>query len=77
MFDSTRPATHSIKERLEDAADLLIDFATLGEYGLEPVGRTRRGCAGPAAPRARARERRAACNLLVEAGFRRAPAPAP
>jgi hypothetical protein len=23
--------------RLADAADLLIDFATLGEYGLEPV----------------------------------------
>lgn len=26
-----------IKERLLDAADLVIDFATLGEYGLEPV----------------------------------------
>lgn len=24
-------------ERLADAADLVIDFATLGEYGLEPV----------------------------------------
>jgi hypothetical protein len=23
--------------RLADAADLMIDFATLGEYGLEPV----------------------------------------
>jgi len=23
-----------------DAADLLIDFATLGEYGMEPVERT-------------------------------------
>ena len=34
MFDSktTLPA------RLTDAVDLLIDFATLGEYGLEPVG---------------------------------------
>jgi hypothetical protein len=26
----------SIRERLLDAADLAIDFATLGEYGLEP-----------------------------------------
>ena len=26
-----------MKERLLDAADLAIDFATLGEYGLEPV----------------------------------------
>jgi hypothetical protein len=26
-----------ISRRLADAADLLIDFATLGEYGLEPV----------------------------------------
>lgn len=25
-----------IRERLLDAADLVIDFATLGEYGLEP-----------------------------------------
>jgi len=25
-----------IRERLLDGADLLIDFATLGEYGLEP-----------------------------------------
>ena len=26
-----------IRERLLDAADLVVDFATLGEYGLEPV----------------------------------------
>ena len=25
------------RERLLDAADLLIDFMTLGEYGLEPA----------------------------------------
>ena len=25
-----------IRERLLDAADLMIDFATLGEYGVEP-----------------------------------------
>jgi hypothetical protein len=36
MFDSKT----SFTARLTDAVDLLIDFATLGEYGLEPVGRT-------------------------------------
>lgn len=40
MFDSKQTLTH----RLADATDLLIDFATLGEYGLEPVGSTPRGC---------------------------------
>jgi hypothetical protein len=34
MFDSKE----NIAARLTDAADLLIDFATLGEYGLEPTG---------------------------------------
>jgi hypothetical protein len=29
-------ALTEIKERLLDAADVVIDFATLGEYGLEP-----------------------------------------
>jgi hypothetical protein len=33
MFDQKR----NLMTRLADAADLLIDFATLGEYGLEPV----------------------------------------
>jgi hypothetical protein len=33
MFDSKT----SLTNRLTDAVDLLIDFATLGEYGLEPV----------------------------------------
>jgi hypothetical protein len=28
-----------IRERLIDGADLLIDFATLGEYGFEPEPR--------------------------------------
>jgi len=32
MFDSKTKLTG----RLTDAVDLLIDFATLGEYGLEP-----------------------------------------
>lgn len=40
MFDSTK----KLSGRLTDAVDLLIDFATLGEYGLEPVGRTAEPC---------------------------------
>ena len=40
MFDmKTSP-----RERLEDATDLVIDFATLGEYGLEPVERPAQPC---------------------------------
>lgn len=35
MFDSKT----NLAARLSDAVDLLIDFATLGEYGLEPAGR--------------------------------------
>ena len=42
VFDRRR----QISRRLADAADLLIDFATLGEYGLEPV-------AEPAPPQCR------------------------
>jgi hypothetical protein len=41
MFDYKQTLT----ERLADAVDLLIDFATLGEYGLEePAGRTSPRC---------------------------------
>ena len=40
MFDYKQTLTN----RLADAADLMIDFATLGEYGLEPAGRTPRAC---------------------------------
>jgi hypothetical protein len=40
MFDSKQTLT----ERLADAVDLLIDFATLGEYGLEPVARPAPDC---------------------------------
>ena len=40
MFSSTTKR----HRRLTDAVDLLIDFATLGEYGLEPVGRTAEPC---------------------------------
>ncbi len=72
MFDSKQTLT----TRLADAADLIIDFATLGEYGLEPVGRTRQGCVAPAL-RGRTALRTAThgtqCSLLQEAGFRRPP----
>ena len=34
----------TLTTRLTDAVDLMIDFATLGEYGLEPVGRTPPSC---------------------------------
>jgi hypothetical protein len=40
MFDPI----NKLSGRLTDAVDLLIDFATLGEYGLEPVGRTSPSC---------------------------------
>jgi hypothetical protein len=43
MFDSKK----NISARLTDAADLLIDFATLGEYGMEPVERRHAACSGP------------------------------
>ncbi len=36
MFDSKQQLT----QRLSNAVDLAIDFATLGEYGLEPVDAT-------------------------------------
>lgn len=77
MFDSKT----NITARLTDAADLLIDFATLGEYGLEPlepVGRTRQGCAdlpATSAPRrssvpaTRANARSAHCTLAEESGL--------
>jgi hypothetical protein len=40
MFDSKTTLT----ERLTDAVDLLIDFATLGEYGMEPSERPGASC---------------------------------
>lgn len=40
MFDSKKNLT----ARLADAADLMIDFATLGEYGLEPTERSAPSC---------------------------------
>jgi hypothetical protein len=50
MFDTTKtPITHQV----EDAIDLAIDFATLGEYGLEPVQPSRRPCESRQRPLAR------------------------
>jgi hypothetical protein len=41
MFDSKKTSS-----RLADAIDLTIDFATLGEYGLELVDRPTPPCEG-------------------------------
>jgi len=75
MFDSNT----NITDRLTNAVDLLMDFATLGEYGLEPVGRTRQGCVDrpsataarrPSTARAtRATTRGAHCSLAEESGL--------
>ncbi len=43
MFDTTKT---TLPTRLADAVDLAIDFATLGEYGLEPVEPPARSCEG-------------------------------
>ena len=41
MFETKKT---SITHQVADAVDLAIDFATLGEYGLEPVQPTARPC---------------------------------
>ena len=40
MFDRRK----TLSTKAADAADLMIDFATLGEYGLEPVERRGKAC---------------------------------
>jgi hypothetical protein len=40
MFDTKK----SLSTHVADAVDLTIDFATLGEYGLEPVDRPASRC---------------------------------
>lgn len=40
MFATKKNLSH----KAADTADLIIDFATLGEYGLEPVDATPRPC---------------------------------
>jgi len=42
MFDTKK----SLSTHVVDAADLMIDFATLGEYGLEPVIAPAQPCEG-------------------------------
>lgn len=44
MFDTRINSASSSSERVLDAVDLVIDFATLGEYGLEPVDRPAKPC---------------------------------
>ncbi len=44
MFDTKFKTRQSLSIRAADAADLVIDFATLGEYGLEPVDTPIRPC---------------------------------
>jgi len=67
MFDSSK----NISTRLADAADLLIDFATLGEYGLEPVTKAPSSCKTRQrrptfpAPSATTRRRRPGAPTLV------------
>jgi hypothetical protein len=82
MFDPKKNLT----TRLTDAVDLMIDFATLGEYGLEPVGRTRQGCpkstvTSPArsakqlrpTSTSRIATRTSQCNLLEASGLCKPP----
>lgn len=42
MFETRK----NFSDKALDAADLMIDFATLGEYGLEPVERAAKPCEG-------------------------------
>ncbi len=42
MFDSKT----KIQNRLIDTIDLVVDLATLGEYGLEPLDAAEEACAG-------------------------------
>jgi len=46
MFDTKFKTQQSLGTQLADAADLVIDFATLGEYGLEPVTPPAQACEG-------------------------------
>lgn len=63
MFD----AKTNLSARLANAVDLLIDFATLGEYGLEPAVRPASACESRRRPHAsQAGTRRAtAADLLA------------
>ncbi len=51
MFDTKK----NLSSQVADAADLIIDFATLGEYGLEPVLPPAQPCEGRRRPGAAVR----------------------
>ncbi|HEY8083421.1 MAG TPA: hypothetical protein VIE64_07710 [Solirubrobacterales bacterium] len=61
MFDSKTKLTG----RLADAVDLLIDFATLGEYGLESTEVPGSSCEGRRRPHAPVASRRSADRPLT------------
>jgi hypothetical protein len=62
MFDTKT----NISQRLADAFDLLIDFATLGEYGLEPAARPAPACESRGRPHpSQAGTRRGAAGDLL------------
>jgi hypothetical protein len=61
MFDSKTKLTG----RLADAVDLLIDFATLGEYGLEPTAAPPSPCEARRRPHAPAASRRSGDRSLT------------
>ncbi len=46
MFDKKFKTQQSLSSKAADATDLIIDFATLGEYGFEPVDAPSRPCEG-------------------------------
>jgi hypothetical protein len=46
MFDTRFKTQQSLSGQLANAVDLTIDFATLGEYGLEPVNPPVQPCEG-------------------------------
>lgn len=46
MFDTKLKTQRSLSGQLANAVDLTIDFATLGEYGLEPVDPPAQPCEG-------------------------------
>jgi hypothetical protein len=61
MFDTRK----TFSGRLADAVDLMIDFATLGEYGLEPV-EAPQGCEARRRPRTSTAARRAPRRALLK-----------
>lgn len=46
MFDTKFKTQQSLSGQLANVVDLTIDFATLGEYGLEPLDPPAQPCEG-------------------------------